>query len=113
MSETQETLLLTEARARGHNAAQAAADAATKIDPLWMEKAYGALMVYIFVRPNQTFTVEDVRKAATTVAEAPDSRAWGAVALKAKRAGLIVSVGYQPVESSNGSPKTLWKAVRQ
>lgn len=111
MSAVQSTLPLVMARQRGHSAAQSAAEAATRIDPKWMDDAYKAFTTYVRLYADRTFTTEDIRKAATSVSMPADPRAWGAVALKAKRAGLIASVGYTPVESSNGSPKTLWKAV--
>ena len=110
MSETQTTFVLREARKTGAIAAQACADAADRRSPGWTNLAYDAFVVYAKVRgTNSQFTTEDVRNGVQSVPPAPDGRAWGAIALRAKRAGLIVPCGYRGVESSNGSPKTLWK----
>lgn len=100
------------ARKRGYIAAQAAADAADRRDPRWTDQAFQAFKDFILLFPNRQFTTEDVRLAAShRVPPAPDGRAWGAIALRAKREGIIKMVGYRGVESSNGSPKVLWQST--
>ncbi len=41
----------------------------------------------------------------------PDGRAWGAVVRRAAKAGVISKVGYAPANTSNRSPKVLWRAA--
>lgn len=107
---TQTELPLTMAKKRGALAAQACADAAERRCPGWMEKAYSFFYAFAQVRGDRAFTTEDVRVSAKNVVPpAPDDRAWGSIAMRCKREGVIVACGYKPVESSNGSPKTLWK----
>lgn len=97
------------AKKRGALAAQSCADAAERRNPGWVEKAYAAFLTYAkFYGPSKQFTTEDVRTM-TGVPTAPDARAWGSIAMRLKREGIIVAVGYRSVESSNGSPKTLWQ----
>ena len=64
------------------------------------------------LRPGDTFMTEDVRQWAETIGlpPPPDKRAWGAVAVAAKRNNLIRSLGYAPQKSANAhrAPKTLW-----
>lgn len=77
----------------------------------WTLRAYRFLVIYARRRVGNPFLMEDVRKAAErspSYVSPPDGRAWGAVALRAKRDGAIVMSGYAPSESSNGSPKCLW-----
>lgn len=103
-------MTLKQARARGAIAAQACADAADRHNPGWVAAAFEAFVAYAILRgPERGFTTEDVRAAATTVPPAPDGRAWGAVAQRAKREGVVIPCGWRLVQSSNGSPKTLWK----
>jgi hypothetical protein len=107
---TQTELALKEAKKTGVLAAQACADAAERRNPGWVQKAYDAFVAYArFNGPSRQFTTEDVRNGVAGVPEAPDARAWGSIAMRCKREGIVVSVGYKAVESSNGSPKTLWQ----
>lgn len=107
---TQTELPLAVAKKRGAMAAQACADAAERRCPGWTEKAYTFFVAFARVRGDRPFTTEDVRTAAQfSVPPAPDARAWGSIAMRCKREGITVACGYKAVESSNGSPKTLWK----
>ena len=76
----------------------------------WSTLAY--LHFRRYAERNETFLTEDVRDAALAagVHEPPDPRAWGAVAMRAARAGLIERAGYAPAKSSNLSPKVLWRS---
>jgi len=109
MAVTQSELALQTATRAGHIAAQACADAAERHSPGWVAQAYAAFLAFAKIDPARKFTTEDVRNAAKdTVPPAPDDRAWGAIAQRAKRAGIVKAVGTRCVSSSNGSPKTLW-----
>ncbi len=80
----------------------------------WNRMTYEAFVRYV-MEIKHPFMTEDVRCYAEALGmpKPPDKRAWGSVAMKAKRAGLIVSMGYAPQQSVNAhkAPKTLWKAV--
>ena len=82
----------------------------------WNRMAFEAFVRYVNA-VSEPFMTEDVRNYAEALGmpEPPDKRAWGAIAMKAKRAGLIVSLGYAPQQSVNAhkAPKTLWKSVLQ
>jgi hypothetical protein len=106
---TQTELPLKVAQKRGVMAAQACADAAERRNPGWVKAAYDAFVAYAKTTGStRQFTTEDVRLG-VSVEKAPDDRAWGSIAMRCKREGIIVAVGYRSVESSNGSPKTLWQ----
>lgn len=113
MAETQREFTLSPAvraaQQRGAIAAQACADAAERRSPGWTDAAHAAFVAYARAYPDREFTTEDVRLVAKDVADAPDPRAWGAVAQRAKREGVVIPCGWRPVASSNGSPKTVWK----
>lgn len=94
---------------RGAIAAQSAADAAERRSPGWMDAAFEAFVAFARLSGSTPFVTDDVRKAAgSQVPPPPDGRAWGAVALRAKREGIVTSCGYRKVDSQNGCPKTLW-----
>lgn len=88
-------------------AAQAAADAADRRNSGWSDDAYAAFVAFAKIDPSRRFTTEDARRAAKNVPDAPDCRAWGAVAVRAKREGIVISTGYALAQY--GDPKTLWK----
>jgi hypothetical protein len=92
----------------GHEAAEQAADHAGEE---WKELAYAAFLA--FAAKVGTFTTEDARESATDVPEPPDKRAWGQVALRAKRAGIIKSIGYANAKDRavHGNVVTLWTLV--
>ena len=104
------------AKARGEAGAQRAADHADRIDPGWQDRALEMLREYLKVRETfleKRFLGEEFRGWATEIFgldEPPDARAFGAVFKRASRDGLIESVGFAPANSSNRSPKTLWRA---
>lgn len=101
-----------EARARGHAAAQSAAERADQHVDDWTPRALQMLVA--FARDARgDFLIEDARAYAEArdLPAPTDERAWGHVAQRAKRAGLIEPVGFAASRSSNGSPKTLWRRV--
>ena len=111
----QMVLSLPLARERGHDAARASAQHADRVESQWSITALQALRTFCTIkRPGRGFLAEDCRRWAEDVrgvTPPPDARAWGHVMLKAKAEGLIVSAGYAPAKSSNGSPKVLWRVV--
>jgi len=99
----------TDGLALGHAAAQRAADHAGDD---WKEEAYAAFCAFLAtVPPGQTFLTEDARAASPHIPRPPEMRAWGQVALRAKRAGKIVHCGYARAKdpSVHGNPVSLWR----
>jgi len=89
-----------------------AVEHADAVEPSWSDRAYAFLTDYL--RTHATFTTEQVRDAAAGIVnEPPSRRAWGAVTLRAVRAGWIVREGYV----NANDPKvhmnvvTLWRVV--
>lgn len=91
--------------------AQAAADRADRIHGDWTDKAYAAFVAYAKTHPK--FTTEDVIAASPEVPQAPEKRAWGAIALMAKRRGLIRKVGFDTAKSAHAHsrPVSVWQLV--
>lgn len=102
----------------GHAAAERSAARADRAEPDWTESAVTAVRKYadtlriIHGRP-ESFLAEKARAHAEMhgLSEPPDSRAWGHVMQLCKRRKILKPVGYAPAESSNGSPKVLWREV--
>ncbi|MEL6364282.1 MAG: hypothetical protein AAFR11_05530 [Pseudomonadota bacterium] len=89
-----------------------ASDHAERDEPGWNDRALSFLAD--FARTcSGAFLIERVREAFEGAGnpKPPDGRAWGHVARRAKRDGLIVNAGYAPATSSNNSPKVLWRAA--
>lgn len=92
----------------GHAAAERAADHAGEA---WKEKAYAAFQAH--ARGHARFTTEDVRQASPTVGDPPDKRAWGQVAMRARKAGIVRSAGWVSAKDPkvHGNAVTLWESV--
>lgn len=93
------------AQAGGEAAAAAAGHA-------WFEHAYDAFVR--FAHKHKVFTTEDARIYAHNYAGVPvppDARAWGPVANKAMRDGLVSKVGHSSgiLKQCHAGTKTLWK----
>jgi hypothetical protein len=91
----------------GHDMAQVAANhAGTE----WKETAFEAFKQY--ARQHTEFTTEQVRIAAKDVAPPPDPRAWGQVALRAKRESVVEGGGWVRANSPSvhGMIVTLWRS---
>lgn len=92
-----------------------AAEHADSCQPDWSEVAFRLLAEYArTVAP--TFLTEDVRHYAHIqcgLPVPPDGRAWGAVIVRARKAGLLERVGYEPMKSKNchSDPKPRWRWV--
>lgn len=95
---------------------EAAAAHAEREHEDWNRMAYAAFVRYALTQKD-TFMTEEARwyAEACGVPEPPDNRAWGAVTMRAKRAGLIVSAGYAPQKdvSAHKAPKTMWRTITQ
>ena len=89
-----------------------ALESAEKKSPGWNDTAFLALKD--FVRRRRTpFLIEEVREWAREVPNPPSKRAWGAVAVRAARAGIIEKAGFMLTTSpkSHRTPATLWQAL--
>ncbi|CAB4195521.1 hypothetical protein UFOVP1298_24 [uncultured Caudovirales phage] len=86
---------------------------ATSLD--WGVRAIGMFEEYCRLFGSEPFMTEDVRdwSEGLGLASPPDKRAWGAVAMAARKAGLVRSMGYAPQKSVNAhrAPKTVWSRV--
>lgn len=98
-------------RDRGITRAKDNAD--DKIDQ-WSDRAFEFLREFISFQ-DIPFMAEDVwMSAECNVPEPPSKRAWGAVIVRASRAGLIRRVGYRETKNqfSHRTPATLWEKTR-
>jgi hypothetical protein len=99
---------ITPAGERGMSRAAAHAD---RQSDGWTDRAFAALTAAARSMPG-AFTIEEVR-ARIQIDAPPDGRAWGAVVVRATRAGVIRRTGgCAPAASSNGAVKPLWEVVR-
>lgn len=75
--------------------------------PGWTEMA--ALCLCGYAQTHDTFTIEEAR-AAMSVPEPPELRAWGSATQMAQRRGWIERTGtYRQATSSNGSEKPVYR----
>lgn len=97
-----------EGLALGHAMAELAANHAGED---WKDRAFAAFVAH--AKDHQAFTTEDVREASPHVGEPPDLRAWGQVALRARREGIVRSLGWIKPKAKNvhGGVVTLWGRV--
>lgn len=83
--------------------------------PSWSDIAFDNLRMFLRYAPDSQFMGEDVRGYATTrgLPDPPDKRAWGAVMLRAARAGLIRKIGYAHAKDPkvHRSINPLWERV--
>lgn len=92
----------------GHAGADRAADAAGE---LWKAEALEAFIRY--AKSHNKFTAEDVRLANPDLRCNADLRAWGHIAISAKRAGVVEHAGYARSISAkvHSSVTTLWGSL--
>lgn len=92
----------------GHAMAELAANNAGES---WKQKAYLAFVCYAKTHPY--FVTEDVRLDAAEISEPPDRRAWGQIALQAKRDGIVVAHNLVRAKSRSvhGMIVTQWKSL--
>jgi hypothetical protein len=102
-----------EAAARRDLGATRAEEHADRVVEEWSDRAYAALVDFA-TKAGVPFLIETARAAAELagVPKPPDGRAWGAVVLKASRAGVIRVVGLARASSSNNAHKPLWTHCR-
>lgn len=94
---------------------QRAYDHAEDDEPAWGERAYRLLLEFIASTADDTFMTEDVRLwARPRLVAPPDNRAWGHVALRAAKSGLIIKHGYaaQKDPKHHMAPGTVWRIKR-
>lgn len=78
--------------------------------PQWQQTAFACLEAFI-ASNDAPFMIEDVRLANPDLPAPHDNRAWGAVARRAIKHGLIQRVGFAPAKTSHCSAKPLWQKV--
>lgn len=92
---------------------ESAVNHANNVHPNWGDRAYNYLMY--FIRNNDRFMTEDVRRAAAEInfPDPPSQRAWGAVIIKAVKAGKIRRAGYAAVKNpkAHGTPASVWQTT--
>lgn len=92
-----------------------AASHADRVREAWTHEALSMFHLYATLHP-EGFMTEEVRVWASSMgfASPPDNRAWGFIAKKHLKDGLIESAGYGKQRSTtcHGSPKTIWKIKR-
>lgn len=103
-------LRMARARRRADTGIARSAQRAERCAPGWMDLAIEALRRYA-LSAAKPFTVEAARAHfAAALTPPPDERAWGAVTRIARQRGVIEHTGsYAPADSSNGSPKPLYR----
>lgn len=102
--------LFDQARERRDTGIERVIDKADEVSPGWSDAAYTALCQYLKQQPHP-FVIEQAREWAEEwgLEHPHDGRAWGAIAQRAHKAGLIQKHGYAPTHSSNLSPKVAWR----
>lgn len=76
---------------------QTATDHADRVCPEWKEQAYQAIVAYATTHP--TFTIEQLRQSLNgQLADPPSLRAWGGIAQRARRAGIVEHFGWTEAE---------------
>jgi hypothetical protein len=91
----------------GHRMAEVAAFNAGEE---WKDLAFQAFRDY--AKTHHVFTTEQVRQANPDLPAPPDPRAWGSVALRAKRAGVVNVESWVRADSRkvHGMVVTLWRS---
>jgi hypothetical protein len=77
----------------------------------WIEKAYEAFVAH--AKRHEQFLTEDVRMTAEAngLRKPADRRAWGAVAQRAARAGVVKQLGYVSATTGHKHPVSLWSST--
>ena len=103
------------ARMGADSGALLAASKADRVIEGWSSAALDLFTMYANMNP-EGFMTEDVRAWAEKLGfeSPPDNRAWGYVAQRARREGVVKPVGYGQQRSANchRSPKTIWKRIK-
>lgn len=78
----------------------------------WHDKAIKHLKKFVEQRRGAPFLAENFVKWATFKLDPPpDGRAWGGVMRRACSEGIVIKDGFGLAETSNHSPKVLWKGA--
>ena len=73
----------------------------------WKRSAYSSLVSY--AKTHDMFTIEDVRRASNNIPVAPTERAWGHIAISARKDGVISRCGTVRVQGGR-MIAVLWKS---
>ncbi|MDB5777583.1 MAG: hypothetical protein JWP38_3716 [Herbaspirillum sp.] len=95
-------------------AQQGAETAAAHADRIVPDCSTRALAVFLaYAEHHSEFTTEDVIVSAVTLPAPVELRAWGHVALQAKKQGAIVSIGHccAKQRKSHARPVTQWRSL--
>ena len=108
LTDEERSKLIAEGVRLGHEGADRAADAAGE---LWKADALEAFIRH--ARRHKNFTTEDVRLANPDLRCASDLRAWGHIAIRAKKEGAVKNGGYARSISTkvHASVTTLWGSL--
>jgi hypothetical protein len=91
---------------------QQSLDSANAVVKNWSDIAYGFLLGY--ADSHKEFMIEDMRNASVGfVPEPPSKRAWGGIAVRAAKVGVIRRKGFQSVKNvkAHRTPATLWEVI--
>lgn len=101
------------AEARRDHGIQTAEAHAAALSPVWMDEATEMLGRWCDFTEADFLAEDFVAWCGTRDLAAPlDGRAWGEVFRRGAKQGIIRRVGYAPANTSNRSPKCLWRRVR-
>lgn len=113
LAKTKTPRTVRQARAKGLAAAARAGRHADAKLAQWVTRACVFVLGYAqtYHADKSAFLIEDAREFAeqSGLTAPPDPRAWGQAAQQLQRRGELVSAGYAPARSSNGSPKVQWR----
>lgn len=95
----------------GHQMAELAADKADREIHEWREIAYAAVLDRI--SKGGSFCLEEVRRNAAHVPVPPNTGAWGSIANRMKKSGLVEFAGFMISEepAAHGMPKRYWRVI--
>lgn len=91
---------------------QKSIDSANNSTKNWSDIAYGFLLGY--ARSHKEFMIEDLRASSIGfVPEPPSNRAWGGIAVRAVKNGIIKRKRFQNVKNvkAHRTPATLWEVI--
>ena len=90
---------------------QKATMAGNRAGVAWKSAAYAVFVEY--AKTHEFFTVEQIRAEATSLSAPPDKRAWGVIAIQAKKNKIVENAGWtRSVEKNkHGIPVALWKSL--
>ena len=95
--------------------ADRAADHAERVDPGWKDAALSLFQVFAEQRGDAGFRTEEARVFAEGegLTPPPDGRSWGHIALRARRAGIVVKIGTQNTKTgpAHTHPSNHWRIV--